>query len=150
LQNNRRIYSIPSTPLHYSYHYPWQACIISFGCTLPLHSTSQATHLPHPSPKRARVHWHHTSWCRVGSTFSLKCRLSYLSDLTIDDSTYPDSVHHPGSPPYSSCSVYILCLFCYKYDDNASNFPRIQYMQVPPKSALDGHGAFTGHNLFIS
>jgi len=35
----------------------------------------------------------------------------------------PPVWHHPGTLPYPTCCVYMLCLFCWKYDDDVSTIP---------------------------
>jgi len=93
---------------------------VILGWTLYPPSTphfTRAAHLPHPSPKRARlwgVHWHRTDWCLLGCTPRIHLKRSSLRsfrDMIIILGIYTllfttsrwKVWHQPGVSPYPSC-----------------------------------------------
>jgi len=53
--------------------------------------------------------------------------------------------HHPGTLPYPTCCVYLLCLFCLKYDDDVSTIPPNRY--VSQVSFVGGQFAISTHQI---
>jgi hypothetical protein len=58
-----------------------------------------STFSEHLSQRQPKVFWTNFGWLSLGLHGGCA------------DGIHTEGVHHPGTPPYPSCSVYMLCLF---------------------------------------
>jgi len=117
---------------------PWQA--FKMALAVPSSNTPPHTRGSPPPPltkesSSAGRALAPSCWHLVGSTLRFilsnglacaRCMLDFIFETNTSMISVPivhcGCVHHPGTPLYPSCSVYMLCLFghCQKYDDDVS------------------------------